>query len=86
LAETEISSEVHPKKTPTLPKVEEILESEKLVKDVEELFVPDASKFFAALRRIALCIISSSVTPAPSSVIAYRPLNGFLSDVFLPLD
>jgi hypothetical protein len=66
LAKTEISSEVRTKETPTLPNVEEILESEKLVKDVEELSVHDASRFFAALRCIALFIISSSVALAPS--------------------
>jgi hypothetical protein len=65
-----MSSEVRPKETPTLLNVEEILESENLVKDVEELFVPDASRFFATLRRIAFCIISSSVAPALSAAIA----------------
>jgi hypothetical protein len=65
-----MSSEVRPKETPTLLNVEEILESENLVKDVEELFVPDASRFFAALWRIAFCIISSSVAPALSAAIA----------------
>jgi hypothetical protein len=65
ISETEISSGFRPKETPVLPKLEEILEFGKLIKEEEELFVPLASRFLTALRRIAFCIISSSMAPDP---------------------
>jgi hypothetical protein len=74
LAETEISSDRLPIETPRLLKFEEIRESEKEVNDLTGCLVPAVSRFFSALRLMALYITSSSVAPAPSSASAYLPL------------
>jgi hypothetical protein len=75
LAETEISSDLLPIETPKPLKLEEIREYEKDVNELTGCLIPVVSKFFYALRRMALCMTSSSVAPAPSFARAYLPLR-----------